>query len=198
MIVYYWQHCRLPFLYFAEFADFGVVENKVAVECRESGVGKVNHDHTIVDKRLRPDILGGYNKVASVCFEVHGSVLHSDGFVAGIILLSFEMSDFIEILRSKLVGKDPSNFGRSASQIAAPWRSWSLPFRAAETALEVLSNYPIGRIRKFEEKGYAYIGESPTEDSHPAIRRLLSSTILRKNLPARPENQGQWRQNARP
>lgn len=46
------ENCGLPFVNFAEFANFGVVEEKGSVKRRKRDAEKIDHDHTIVDERL--------------------------------------------------------------------------------------------------------------------------------------------------
>lgn len=51
------KDCCLPLVKLAKFPNFGIIEEENIVEYRECNTNKIYHYHTVVGKRLRPNIL---------------------------------------------------------------------------------------------------------------------------------------------
>lgn len=51
------QDCYLPFVDFAEFANFSIIEKKNLIKCKKYNAKEINHDYVIVSKWLWSNII---------------------------------------------------------------------------------------------------------------------------------------------
>lgn len=111
IIDYKRQNCRLPFVDFAKFANFGIVEKKNSIKCEKRDTKEIHYDHTIVDEQIWADI-PSRAKVAqshSSPFEFHKSIFNSDIIISVFVFSFFEVSKFVEVFWVEFIGKNLGN-----------------------------------------------------------------------------------------
>lgn len=79
----------------------------------ERDTKEVYHDHAVIDERPRPDI-PGWSEVAkgtSDSLQFHLAILEGNVLVSILIFTFFQITQLVQIFRSKLISEYPGTFG---------------------------------------------------------------------------------------
>lgn len=140
----------LPFIDFTEAANLLMKNKKGTEKRRKSYFKKIYHDHWVVEEGLGPDIQGRSEIAKGFCysFEFDQTILNGDIFLLVFVLVTLQMPQLVQVLRSEFVAKNSSNLGLEKSGITTGYKESSKRnliyefFFFVGLSLECCNNHP--------------------------------------------------------
>lgn len=115
------KNCYLSFVNFAEFPNFGVINEENMVKYKKCDSKKIHYNFTIIDKKFEPDLLCGFKvlKGFNNMFELYKLIFNYNILVMIFIFLFIQMAKLIKVFQFKFVWKDMDNSGLWKTRIFA-------------------------------------------------------------------------------